>query len=153
MYVAGRSRQRVGTRILPAGALEAARKGPARSAVVAVDHRDSRTPHALTGDEPVVKPVVDPGLAHAGLLQPGNDLVRGSFHRRTVEHTAVHHRALFLGGPGFGQGARSPVRSRNHPYDIEPKAFGKGEVAFVVPGHPHDGARTVAQHHVVRNPD
>ena len=60
-----------------------------RAALVAVDDRDGRAPHALAADQPVAQAVVDGVLAAAGLLQPGGDGAGGSVHGRAVEGPLV----------------------------------------------------------------
>ena len=81
---------------------------------------------------------------HHGLL-PGR-------HGQAIETARIDHDAI--ADERLGQGRlRRFARRRDDAHDGEVEGARELEVALVVPGHGHDGARAIVHEHVVRHPD
>ncbi len=127
----------------------------------AVDHRDGRAPITLTADQPVAIAIVDRFLADAFFFQPIDDRrnagILASFlivDSGPVKLGGVDHRARADIGLGHGVAIQVGLALRlDDRNDLQPVLAGKGEVAFVVGGDSHDGARAVRHQHVIRDPD
>jgi hypothetical protein len=108
---------------------------------LAVEHRDRRTPVALTRDQPVAETEVDRRLAATQRLEACGKL-RARLGRREAGEVAARD-----------QHAVGAAGRRDHGDDRQVVFLREIVVALVVRGDAHHGARAVFGQHVVRHPD
>ena len=122
----------------------------------AIDHRNGRTPIALTRNAPVAQTELHFLLSQPLGCELGCNGVNGVMHAQAVEFAGVDKMRFaclvaipFL--PGIGR--EGFTVNRNHLLDRKTKLFGKCKVSFIVSRDSHHGAFAVAHEDVVGNPD
>ncbi|EJX03854.1 hypothetical protein EVA_08040 [gut metagenome] len=126
------------------------------TAAWAVDHRDRRTPVALTGHTPVAKTEFDFFLSQTATLQFGSDGVNRFMNIEAVKLSGIDQMRVkgFIAVPVLPGVVGIGFSFNSHDLlDGKTELFGKGKIAFVMSGHSHDSAFAVTHQDVIGNPD
>ena len=116
----------------------------------AMDDGDRRPPVALTGNQPVAKPVVDRRAANALFFQPAADRLLEFGRGQAVPCAGIDGDSLrrFRGLQIVGG-----TVAADHLHDGQVEFPGEFKIPVVVARHAHDGAGAVAHQHVIGDPD
>ena len=107
-------------------------------------HREGLSPVPLAREQPIAELVRHLPDANALLFDQRNRTLLGFRRAEPVEDAAV---------AGDTLARKRQLATLDDPHNGEVELAGKGVVAVVVTGHRHDGARAVADEHIVRDPD
>ena len=98
--------------------------------------------------------IVDHRLGGSCLRQELYDRFFGSVDVVAIEDAGIHQRSRLALSECLGQRRiRIVAFAADDPHDRQIELPGKIEVALIVAGHAHDGARSVFHQHVIGNPD
>ena len=119
------------------------------AAFFAIHHRDRLAPIALAAEHPIPQLEVCLGRAQALFGQPFGDGLFRLVHAHAVQKAAVHHHARGT----IGESLLRHIAALDDLDDGQIEFFREIIVALVVGGHGHDGARAVADEHIVGDED